>query len=171
MKTIKATLIYVKNIGNVLLAKKRRKIGAGLWNGYGGKLKKNDTFLKNACDEFEKESGGAILGEKKLEPQALIGFFSYKNFSEVPDFTVLVYTIQHFYVHGDPVKTDEMGDPQWFNRQDIPYNEMLPPDRIFLPRILDGDIFITNFRFNDKKKTSATEFGYREVVRRELPLR
>jgi hypothetical protein len=73
-------------------------------------------------------------------------------------------------MHGRVKTTEEMKDPRWFNEDDIPYDEMLPADRVFLPRVLEGEIFTTNFRFNDQEKTSAKEFGYRTAVMEEFPV-
>lgn len=170
MNTTKATLVYVRDGDKILLARKTRKVGAGLWNGYGGKLKDSQSFLENACDEFKKETGGATLTVKHLKLQALIKLFSHTNISLVPDFTILVYTIYNTHVNGvhSIRSTKEMVDPQWFDLENIPYDEMLPPDKEFLPRILEGEIFTASFRYGNAEMTLATEFDYKEITLQQL---
>ena len=71
---MKATVILIMKEGKVLLARKVKKIGAGMWNGYGGKSEPSDQSLRHtACRELYEESGMGII----VEPEDLVEVANY----------------------------------------------------------------------------------------------
>jgi 8-oxo-dGTP diphosphatase len=130
---MKATLLYILEGDNVFLARKKRKIGAGLWNGYGGKIEEGDSPIESLKKEFEIETSGATLKEEYLVPSAIISFFNHDNVSGIPNFKVLVYRIFSDKCNGRLKESAEMGAPKLFQSDDLPYDEMLPPDKNLLP--------------------------------------
>ncbi len=54
----KATVILLVREGEILLARKLKKIGAGKWNGYGGKPEPGDATLEETAVREMKEEGG-----------------------------------------------------------------------------------------------------------------
>ena len=52
-----------KPIEKILLGMKKRGMGQGKWNGFGGKLKVGETVVQCALRELEEESG--LIGKEK----------------------------------------------------------------------------------------------------------
>ncbi len=134
----KATLIFpVRGTGafmEVFLGIKTKKIGAGLWNGWGGKEEDSDVSIRHAAvREFRQESGGMDTDVESLIPRALIDFFFPGNETDGCDWSVAIYTVND--IRGTASDTEEMTGGRWFRVDDIPYDEMLPADRDFLPKV------------------------------------
>ena len=51
-----AVLCFPVQTGRVLLGLKMRKIGAGLWNGYGGEIEAGETPEEATCRELLQEA-------------------------------------------------------------------------------------------------------------------
>lgn len=132
-----ATVVFVITQNNILLATKMKKVGAGKWNGYGGKPEPQDNSLRDtACRELFEESGkGIIVQPENLVPRCIINFYSFDNHSEKPDWTVAFYLAFDFT--GIASSTEEMSSPTWFSLDQVPYENMLPADQEFIPKILD----------------------------------
>jgi 8-oxo-dGTP diphosphatase len=56
---------------------------------------------------------------------------------------------------GDPVETEE-AIPLWFELQKLPLDEMWEDDRLWLPRMLDGESFSGFFEFDGEKMMSES---------------
>jgi hypothetical protein len=50
---------------------------------------------------------------------------------------VYFYTVQEYF--GNPQETNEMGQPEFFDRQSLPYQEMMPADKVIFERLLQHD--------------------------------
>lgn len=124
-------LIYTSE--KVLLAMKKRGFGVGRWNGFGGKFDsaKDKTIEDTALRELCEETGGVRgLG---LKERGVIEFC----FEDKPGrmLEVHLYSLDRF--EGEPQETEEMR-PQWFAHSEIPYDEMWPADRHWMPHLLAG---------------------------------
>lgn len=160
---MKATLVFPIKNNEILLAKKMKKIGAGKWNGFGGKPEPLDTSIRHtACRELFEESGyGIVTTPENLIPKAVIDFFFFDNFSDEPNWSVAIYVVFDF--SGTATGTEEMQNPTWFNLDSIPYNEMLPADRDFLPRVISSETTFTGkVRFNTEMN-QVIESEYKEA--------
>ena len=66
------TLCFIQKDERVLLGRKTRKIGKGMWNGLGGNVEKDDKSIKDAAKrEILEESG---LEVDDLEYYGIIDF-------------------------------------------------------------------------------------------------
>lgn len=144
----KATIIYlVKKSGNkitdICLAMKKRGFGEGKWNGAGGKLEENETFEEAAKRELFEELG---VKAKKLSDVAEIKF----NFKDKPEWNQNVHVFLCTDWENQPQESEEM-KPKWFKVENIPYDEMWPADRTFIPLILDGKNIKATFSLVDNK--------------------
>lgn len=147
----KSTLIYCIKNDRVLLAMKKRGFGSGKWNGYGGKVKINESPTTAAIRELEEESG--LIGEEnKLTQTALIHFY----FDEIPAFECYVYFIHAW--KNEPVETEEMR-PQWYSLANLPFEEMWAADATWLPLILRGEKIEAEVNFS-ADGTVVKEFSY-----------
>lgn len=118
---------------------KKRGYGEGNWNGFGGKIKKDEDIASAAKRELYEEANikadkitkvGIIEFEFKGDPTIRqVHFFKIDNFS------------------GDIKESEEMR-PKWFPLEKIPYENMWPDDKYWLPMLLEGKKFKGKFFFD-----------------------
>lgn len=127
------TLCFLVKEHEILLGMKKTGFGQGKYNGFGGKIKSNETVLEGAVRELEEESGVQVEKEQ-LEDVGFIDFIFPAN----PE---LRHDVHIFLAHtwqGEPVETEEM-KPQWFSISEIPYHKMWQDDIYWLPKVLTGN--------------------------------
>lgn len=141
------TLCFPIRDNQVLLAMKKRGFGKGRWNGFGGKAKPGET-LKGAAVREVREESELVVAEDDLEEVAVIDFF----FREKPEWDQRVYTFFVRRWEGEPKETEEM-KPQWFDVAAVPYDGecMWPEDKLWLPRVLQGEKIRGEVTFRDLK--------------------
>ena len=139
---IRGTLCYVVAEGKILLIRKKKGPGEGKYNGPGGKIEDGETPEGAAVREIVEETGVTPLDP---EHSGTVAFY----FGGVgkPDWMVHVFMATKFM--GDPVSTEE-AEPAWFPLESIPYAEMWPDDRIWMPLMLEGRKFMGKFYFDEK---------------------
>lgn len=140
MKRKILTLCLIRRDGKILLGLKKRGFGMGRWNGFGGKLSIGETIEAAARRELKEESGLNSLGEEK---RGILNF-EFENNPEVLE--VHIFAVNDY--SGIPEESEEM-KPQWFDISEIPYANMWPDDRHWLPLFLSGKKFTGNFYFKD----------------------
>jgi 8-oxo-dGTP diphosphatase len=136
MKTIVATLCYVKSNGRTLMMHRNKKPGdvhLGKWNGLGGKLDAGESPDDCVVREIREESG-LILHDPRLR-----GVLTFPNFKPGEDWLVFVYTASRF--DGELGACAE-GDLEWVEDAKVMDLPLWEGDRIFLPW-LDGDRFFS----------------------------
>ncbi len=131
MDRLETTLCVLKRDNKILLAKKKRGFGEGRYNGVGGKIEKDETPEEAMIRETKEEIN---VNPLKYEKVGLVEFDEYYkgDKKKVAFHLYMVYDWE-----GKPSETDEMA-PKWFNISEIPYDEMFPDDRYWLPIILEG---------------------------------
>uniref|UniRef100_A0A8C3URK8 Oxidized purine nucleoside triphosphate hydrolase n=1 Tax=Catharus ustulatus TaxID=91951 RepID=A0A8C3URK8_CATUS len=92
------TLVLVVQPSRVLLGMKKRGFGAGLWNGFGGKVQPGESIEEAARRELLEESG---LTVDTLQKMGQITFEFVGN-SELMD--VHIFRADHF--HGEPRESE-----------------------------------------------------------------
>ena len=128
------TLCIIHNNTHILLGMKSRGFGEGRWNGFGGKVEEG---IKR---EVREECKIVMADVKK---RGILNF-SFRDKPEVLE--VHVFSGSKF--RGEPAETEEMR-PQWFRIEEIPYDQMWPDDRHWLPLLLSGKNFKGDFHFLD----------------------
>ncbi|MBX4205272.1 MAG: 8-oxo-dGTP diphosphatase [Candidatus Doudnabacteria bacterium] len=137
------TLCLVRANSQILLGFKKRGFGAGRWNGFGGKLKPGEDLLTACRRELLEESGlTAIECEKKA-------IMHFRFMDDTDEIEVHLFEVKEFT--GEPVETEEMR-PQWFYKNEIPFDKMWPDDRFWFPYFLEGKNFEGQFFFRDQNK-------------------
>jgi len=139
MKDIVCTIVFLLRSDEILLAMKQRGIGKGYWNGPGGKVEPDETIEQAMVRECQEEIGVTPTTYEKV---AYHDFILQNEKGTWHQWT-------HVYVAtkwlGEPAPSDEML-PLWFNRADIPYDQMWPDDQMWLPLVLNGKKLQTEFR-------------------------
>lgn len=131
LKKTVCSLVYIKKKDRLLLARKKRGFGVGRFNGVGGKMKEGETITQTMLRETMEEVGIVPLDYSQV---AVLIFDEYvkdnRELVEVDVFMAESYT-------GEVTESEEM-QPQWFDINDLPYDDMFPDDRFFLPQLLAG---------------------------------
>jgi 8-oxo-dGTP diphosphatase len=151
----KATLCFPIREGEVLLAEKQRKLGAGFLNGFGGRVEEVDISIQDTnIRETEEEIGIRIKTAKKMGE---IAFHNPSDEDELRNMMVYIFTATEW--DGEPIETDEMKKIAWYKIASLDYDKFLPADRLFLPQILDGKCVKGSIEYNDdwSVKTSSID--------------
>ncbi|CAI5467474.1 unnamed protein product [Closterium sp. Yama58-4] len=130
------TLAVVCHDRKVLLGRKQRGFGKGLWMFFGGKVEPGEATEHAAARELQEEAGLVAEG---LEKRAELLFHLD---GQPKPWQVHVYIVERFT--GEVCASDEM-IPQWFSASDIPYGEMFPDDIIWVPCFLKGESLKAEF--------------------------
>lgn len=141
-----ASLAIITQGNRILLGRKQGKpeIGEGTLNGSGGKQEPNETILECLIRETQEELD-ITLDSAKTEKVAIITFHA----GGIPDFEVHVYRTSDFA--GEPRETESM-IPEWHALNAIPYERMLESDREWFPKIIAGERFCANVRYQERAK-------------------
>jgi len=155
MKKQKLTLILVYDNEKILLGMKKRGFGMGKWNGFGGKVEKDENIFETAERELFEESCLKIKSKKSLIKRGIIDFRFENKLKEILE--VNFFFIASDDIIGEPEETEEML-PRWFEHSEIPYKKMWVDDQYWLPLLLSGKNFEGKFLFTkDGKKVLETE--------------
>lgn len=136
-----ATLCFLVDGDEVLLAMKKRGFGMGKWNGVGGKVGENETIEEAASRETLEEVG---VTPKTLKRLATINF--YFPSPTHPGQQVFVFLVEDW--EGEPEESEEMA-PKWFKFTEIPYDTMWQDDIHWLPLVLAGKTMEAEFLFDE----------------------
>ncbi|OMJ28279.1 7,8-dihydro-8-oxoguanine triphosphatase, partial [Smittium culicis] len=100
VKPATLVLIFNKDKSKVLLGYKKRGFGAGLLNGFGGKIESLETDLEGAERELEEEAG------IKSNSLTKIGILYFEFESDPVILTAHVFTSTEY--SGEIIETEEM---------------------------------------------------------------
>ncbi len=154
MQQIISTLLLLRKDNQILLAKKKKGFGMGLFNGVGGKVEPGETIDQAMIRECQEE---IHVTPTKYEKLGINTFEEYYKGEKA-------HLIFHLYVatewEGNPEESEEMS-PQWFNINNIPYNEMFKDDTHWLPLALNNQKFLGYFTFNEDWE--LTDYTLKEV--------
>lgn len=139
------TLCHIHTPERILLGMKKRRFGEGWWNGYGGKVNDGETIEQAADREIREETRGirALRFDKR-------GILNFEFEGDPVLLEVHVFRVTQF--EGEPEETEEM-KPRWFSLDDIPYDEMWPADRYWIPLLLAEKKFLGMIKFGQDKRT------------------
>ena len=143
-----ATLSIVKDERNnkFLMIKHERGINKGFVNFSGGKQEHGETLEQCARRETLEETGITILNPKK------VGYVEFPSM----DFYVHIFYSTEFTgeVSG---RFGEIQKAFWQDADHIPYDLMREADRIFLPRVLNGEYVKMRFNYDPSGKLTSVE--------------
>jgi len=141
--------------GEVLLGMKKRGFGVGKWNGFGGKIEENETIEEGAVRELKEEIGINAVEMKK------VGILGFSVLDDPVRLEVHVFKVSKFT--GEPTESEEM-KPQWFAQEAIPFSEMWPDDKYWLPIVLNEKLFTGNFLFDKPRNSKYSD----KIIKHEL---
>lgn len=151
-----ATLMLLIREKRLLLILKKRGLGAGKFNGPGGRVEPAETPRQAAIREVEEEVGVTPSG---IQEAGTLWF----QFVDGHSILGHVYTASAY--SGTLQETDEAA-PFWVPIDEIPYHNMWADDRIWLPLALSGKPFTGRFLFEgDQMLGCEMSIGSMDVPR------
>ena len=131
--TMRASLCFVRQEGQILMIRKKRGLGVGKINGPG------ETALEAAIRETEEE---LCITPLHLSERGELHF----QFVDGLALHCVVFTAEGCI--GEPKETEE-AIPHWMEPSAIPYHDMWADDIHWLPGMLEGKKFRGYFHFNE----------------------
>lgn len=135
----------------VLLGRKKRGLGEGLFVGLGGKFEPGETESEAVVREIEEESGLRVDPADLDRRGDLYYLFPHREAWSQRS-TVFVLTRWE----GEASPSDEL-DPVWFDIADLPLDEMWDDARHWLPEVLLGGHVEREFVFASDLSTVASQ--------------
>jgi 8-oxo-dGTP pyrophosphatase MutT (NUDIX family) len=138
------TLCFLTKENEILLAMKKRGFGVGWWNGVGGKQNPEEDILETAIRETREE---IEVIPTNMEFVAVLNFYFLNN----PEWNqqCSVYITKTW--EGEPKETEEMR-PQWYNKNELPFDAMWPNDRLWIPLVFGGSKLNADFLFDENNE-------------------
>lgn len=157
----RATVGYLVKNSEVNLPTKKRGIGAGFRNGYGGETNPGETC--GACCVREiLEEGRVKTWVQDLKPVALLRCHNRTETGQL--FLCTVHVFQTKFWLGDPKETEEVGTSTWFPTSNLPVQELMLADRIWLPRFFrDQKPIVVTIRYGPRQTTLDCEVEIEKV--------
>lgn len=129
--------VFIQKNGKVLLGlgAEDKRIGASMWNGFGGAVEDEDADLESAVRREMREEAGAELGD--LEYRGVVDFHRKGKINRVH-----MYVTDEYALENDredfALEDREFSDTKWFPIESLPPN-MMEGDKYWLPRVLAGE--------------------------------
>ena len=132
------TLLMIHDDQKILLGLKKRGFAEGRWNGFGGKVNPGEEVVEAALREASEEIGVRPLDMRKR------GVFTFE-FEGNPELLEMhLFSATKF--EGEPTEGEEMR-PKWFAKNEIPFEQMWPDDRLWFPLLFASKNFNAFFKF------------------------
>ena len=152
------SLCLIRRPNEILLGRKMKKLVIGKWNGFGGRKEMGENIRATTAREAFEETGGKlgngsgiIIQPENLQPVAILYF--HNKYEDGASFIIKVVVCQVFIWSGRAVATDEMTTPTFFRLERLPFSQMAPGDRYWLPPVLDGKMVIGHIHYSPGQKS------------------
>ncbi len=155
MEELNTTLLLIIKDNKILLPQKKRGFGEGKYNGVGGKVKLGESIENAMVRETQEEIGITPINYEQF------GYTEFYEFYKGKKIKINMSTfVANNYV-GEIIESDEM-KPFWFEINNIPYNNMHPDDKYWLPILLQGKKFKAVFEIDENN--NVTNYNITETT-------
>jgi hypothetical protein len=155
----------------VLLGLKMTKIGAGRYNGPGGKVEKWELSYRSRA-KLEKsrrsratlemfQESGLVCFDEDLQKVAICHFINIEEDGSMYECEVHVYFAELDKCHGRLRPTDEVSRWEWFLENELP--EMMVADPYWFPKVLMGKKLIVRATMKNHQSELVGEVEIVEV--------
>lgn len=156
-RKLNTTLALIMDGDNVLLGQKKRGFAKGTFNGIGGKQDPGETIEQAMIRETQEEIGVTPTNPKLVGNIDFLNI-NYKN--ERVDINLSVYTCDGY--NGEIQETDEM-IPYWFNKNHLPFEQMLPDDTLWFGKVFDGKFIKGTIEYDNDMNRISYSFNQSET--------
>lgn len=125
----------------VLLGYKTRGFGSNKWDGFGGKVEKDKLLLDGAKRELFEESGLKAANLQKL------GVLKYSDIIKKQVRIVHLFICREY--QGSEQSSGEKNPIHWYSCEDVPYEEMWPDAKKWMPSIFQEKTFFYDCFYNE----------------------
>ncbi|MBI4214574.1 8-oxo-dGTP diphosphatase [archaeon] len=151
---IEATLCYLVSAGRLLLLERVKPPGKSYWNAPGGKLVQGESPEECVKREVLEETGLVLLKQKR---RGQLVYKSSEAGAQIEDWFIRVFYATDGDFGGKLVVSDEHRTARWFPLGEIPWDNMWPDDKHFLPIVIEMDKnFKAESRYVDGKLVDFT---------------
>jgi 8-oxo-dGTP diphosphatase/2-hydroxy-dATP diphosphatase len=146
------TVVYVREGTRILLGMKKVRLGAGRWNGFGGKVEAGESVEEAARREVLEEAGLTVGAMRQ------VGVCEFASPVRPP---IRMHIFETYEFEGTPTESDEMR-PQWFEMGEVPTDAMWKSDLLWWPEYLTGNTFTARFVFDKDDNVVEHELHHDE---------
>lgn len=144
-----ATLVFLikkseGKITDICLGLKKRGFATGKYNGVGGKVENNETIEQAAIRETQEEIN--IIPKQLVK----VGEFTF-YYASNSDWDQLVHVYITEEWAGEPEETEEI-KPAWFTPETLPFAQMWPDDKFWMPYFLTNRSIKAVFNFDENNQ-------------------
>ena len=134
---VHATVCFpIDTSGRVLMGRKTRIIGVGLFNAPGGGIEEGETIDEATAREVREETG-IVIDPAKLQRRAIVHCNNFKKDGVTP-FACRLYVSVAEVWRGTARQSNELVDLVWFFPHQLPFVQMMAGDRDWVPQVLQG---------------------------------
>lgn len=138
------TIGFLIRSDEICLGMKKVRYGIRKWNGFGGRVGDKEEFKNETVEDgLEREANEEFNID--LVNFEKIAEISYKSFDGSDDIFANVFICKEWV--GEPSESEEIS-PKWFKISEIPYDNMWPNDKIWMPLVLEGKKLNASFVFD-----------------------
>jgi 8-oxo-dGTP diphosphatase len=137
---IMTNLCLIVRDSKLLLGRKTRKIGKGYLMQPGGKVEEGESMVESLVREVREEVGLEVKYPVEM------GKITFDFADGSPTIIMYVFMVAEF--EGELIDSDQLDELQWFDIQNLPFEKMLPDDKIWMPPILEGKRVEAEFVFD-----------------------
>ena len=134
----RATELFVRRDGQILLIRKKRGLGAGKVVGPGGRIAPYESPLQAAVREVQEELGITPTGVQASGELS----FQFRD-----GYSLLVYVFTATGCEGEAQETEE-AVPLWTPLERVPFDQMWADDYLWFPLLLSSTPFSGRFLFD-----------------------
>ncbi|MES2203410.1 MAG: 8-oxo-dGTP diphosphatase [Patescibacteria group bacterium] len=147
------TVVYVREGSRILLGMKKVRLGAGRWNGFGGKVEMGESIEAAARREVAEEAGLTVGAMRE------VGVCEFTSLIRSP---IRMHVFETYEFEGTPTESDEMR-PQWFELDNVPVGDMWKSDLLWWPEYIAGRKFDARFVFDKDDNVLEHEIKHVEA--------
>lgn len=159
-KDNRRVLVFLRDKGTVLLAKKVYGFGAGKYSAPGGKIEPGETKEQAMIRECQEEIGITPTSYKLM---AEVDYQQTASANGKKPWRFYMY----FYVcdkwEGEPTASSEM-IPEWFNVNDIPYSAMWPDEKDWLNTALTDTKIKGSYYYDENEELVRGSFSRQKAL-------
>ena len=134
------TICFLVKGNKVCLAMKKRGHGVGRWNGTGGKPLEGESLDVTAERETFEEIGVTLSNLTKVAE------IEFKDLPSGSSHFATAYISTEW--KGEPEESEEMR-PEWFDAEDLPFDQMWSADKVWIPMVLSGNHIHAVFEYSE----------------------